>query len=277
MREPMPATRRLGVFETIREAWELTKGSKWAIWAPVLVIFGVCVGFALIFGLGLGFIHKMTQNAGSLEALAKLATVIISLTLIAGILLLLFFMFGLFAGVIKVTLERARGNLVSGSTGFHSFSRAMALFFTNLLLIIIVEVPLIIALVFVLRHAQVKTLNELSPPAFIATHAIMYSYGLIVGSLFYLASFFAVDQTKNPFLALGRSVKTSIPHWLRIMGIVLMVYVISFVLYIPTLLGAYLHNTPLLLIGSILFFVAIIWLIPFLMLIPAVIYHKLVD
>lgn len=272
MREPIPATRRLRVFETLAEAWKLTKGSKWAIWAPMLVLCGAALAFVLLF-MGLAYLFSV---AATPDATAHLSITGIVLAIVLC-LLLAFAYFGLIAGIIKVSIERARGNAVSGGLGLHSFSRAFPLFLTMLVTIIVIEAPILLFFL----GAKILGFMQTNPDGISLVQwlpiVIMALYGLIVASLLYLTGLFAVDQTNNPFAALGRSFKATRHHWLRIIGLMIMVNVIMLLCYCPTLLGIYLQNTPLQLIGSIFMLIAVIWLLPFMLLVQATVYHKLVD
>lgn len=272
MREPMPATRRLRVFQTLGEAWKLTKGSKWAIWAPMLVLFGASLVFGLLF-IGLAYIFKTAATADTAAHLSTAGLVLI----IVLCLLMAFVYFGLLAGMVKVSIERARGNLVSGSSGLHSFSRAFPLFFTMIIAAIVVEVPILLFF-FGIKMLGVLQLNpEGASFAQLLPLLIVILYSLIVSPLLYLCGLFAVDQTSNPFAAVGRSIKACSHHWLRIIGLMIMVNVIMILCYCPSLLGIHLQNMPLQLIGLIFMLIAIIWLFPFMLLVQATAYHKLVD
>jgi uncharacterized membrane protein len=124
MREPIPATRHLAVFETLKEAWHLTKGSKWAILAPLLALVGFVIAGGLLFTL---LTHLIQSKAFVVSA---------AVILIVGLVIL---MAGFFSGALKITIERARGNSVSANSGFHSFSRVLPVLLTLILLGIIIE------------------------------------------------------------------------------------------------------------------------------------------
>jgi hypothetical protein len=92
-----------------------------------------------------------------------------------------------------------------------------------------------------------------------------------------LATLLAIDQTNSPFAAIGHSIKACAPHWFKIIGIVLMTYLIMIALYVPYILGLVFQHNLLLIFGGIFILVAMIWVMPFLFLVQGVVYHKLVD
>jgi hypothetical protein len=341
MQETKPAVRNLEVLPTLIDAWKLTNGCKWAIWAPTLAT--MLISFFGVFAIGI--IYAILHVTGGR---------VIAGTIIMGSavgIICLYFILGIFAGSIKIVLERARGHEVSAKMGFQYFSRLFPLFFTLFLLSFIMLIPnlmsdavsisiryffsalmyindrygqiieyalvicflvsavqaiksktsfrapvIILALLvtyislFLISESMLipagltyfKTLTASSyfpylriSPLLIATINTLFS--IFVNSFLFLSVAFAVDKTNSPFKALFVSFKTLRPHWSKMVGILIMQYVICFSTWIFLVLGAYYHSFILMGLGAIVVFVMQIWLLPFLFLMLGVVYHKLID
>ncbi len=269
MREPVPATRSFSVFQTLGEAWELTKGAKWALWAPMLVMIGIALASSLISSTIIAFLYSKQTAENTGGHIGTMGIVLI----VAASIIIAYLCLGLISGVIKVSIERARGNLVSGGSGFHSYSRVLPVFFAILLTITIAELPEILAFL----AGYFGVIKTVSKEVGLTVIIIQFIYGLIIGSLLYLTVLFAVDRTNNPFSAMASSFCATKHHWYRIIGIILMLYVFMALVYLPMFLGIYFQNTILHWAGTIFMLVAFVWLMPFFFLVPGVIYHKLAD
>ncbi len=271
MREPMPPTRHLRVFETLNEAWDLTKGCKWAIIGPMLSILGAGIILGLILGIGIA----LTKASGKIPAPTGMEQLnsIAQFILIAGMLILGIYSIGLICGLLKISIERARGNPVSASMGFKYFSRLIPVLLTVIVVLILTELPQIIMLIKELfSGVKITNIHQILP-----VEIIQIIYGLIVGAFLYLSLLLAVDNTNSPFTVVKRSFKATRHHWLTIIGIELMVFLIIFVAYIPMQLGIFLQNQIVHIIGGIFLSVALIWILPFVFLVRGVVYHKLID
>lgn len=251
MREPVPQTRSLKIFEVLGEAWELTYGSKGVMWAPILAI--IILAFCSLVAFEFWKEYLPT-----------------------GIWLLLFILvafvcLGIFAGILKFTIERARGAAVSASMCFSHFSRVFPLILTMVCVLIIFEIPYLIYLI----QAYLTSTPVTNPPAlFKITGAIL---SILLGSLLCLSNLFAIDKFNSPFRNIYHSIKATWPYWFRIIAILLIGYVVVTLLYIPMILGVHLHNKVLQIFGNIFLLVGMVWVLPWLLLTQGVLYHKLVD
>jgi len=245
---------KLTVFGTISEAWKLTHGTKWAICLPILFVV-LPAYLAIIFMAVSFFLGKFSSTTGGIF-------------LVIGIGLI-YLIIGCVTGALKVSIERARGNSVSATSGFHSFSRVIPIVLT-LLLVGIILLP------GNLFH-YIPGLNTQTMSAKITVFILQTAYGLIVGPLVYMSFPLIVDKINSPFSALSRSFKAAWPHWFKLIGIFVIAEIVSLLLWAPFMLGMNLKMQGLAFAGLGVMFLAIVWAMPFLFLIQGVIYHKLFD
>ncbi|HEV2613947.1 MAG TPA: hypothetical protein VGV92_04485 [Gammaproteobacteria bacterium] len=257
MRESAPGTPRpLDIFAVIVEAWQLTKGAKWAINAVQLTVLGVYI-LAMAIGTGVLFLlfpDVITQVATKgYDGISSSFVITLFIIFIA----VFYVTYGLLAGVIKVSIERARGNPISAAMGFNYFSRALPLIVTQIILWLF----LIPGIFLDLFHIPF----------------LMTLYSFIISSFFYLSLPLVVDRISSPFAAISHSYETIRPHWLKIVGIAALIYMIYFNLSIPLRIGLHTHNYNLVMFGMALILIAMIWIGPFIFLLQGVVYHKLID
>ena len=100
-----------------------------------------------------------------------------------------------------------------------------------------------------------------------------------------LTLLFIADKKINPFSALITSIKTVSTHWIRILFTLIFSYLIvlvclAVVVGVAAIIGAVIsHVLPhsISIMIGIAVFIASIWVLPFLLSVPGVIYHRLVD
>lgn len=253
----LTANRNLDVMALMREAWQLTNGGKWPIWAPMLTAFlslAICVGLVSLLSLIGGY---LPQN--------KFVTV--TLFIIGAIIIISFIyvFIGLVSGAIKTAIERARNRPVTHKTGFHSFSRVNIVLLTFLCFIPFIVPQFLLNLLTVHNDFLFKT------------QILQTIYGILIGPFLFLALPLAVDKTDSPLKAIMTSVKTGYAHWNKLVIISIVIEVVTLAIMLVLKLGAMTGVTFLSYLGLIIFAVAYIWFLPFLSLLQGVIYHKLAD
>jgi len=244
MNEQITNSRDLAIFDTLREAWRLMKGSKLAILVPLLV--------PMIFFLVPTMINVIFTSS-------SITTIFTAFCYVVGMFLFL----GIIAGIIKISIERARGNAVSISMGFRSFSRMIPLLLTVILFGVLSQLPSLIMLML-----------KIEPTAIVAPLILIYV--LLVTTFLYLSMLLAVDKTNNPFTAISRSFNVIRPHWLKVLGIIVITEVIGFMIGMLIGFAEGFFNVPEI-VGNVLMCIAIIWYVPFMLLVQGLVYHKLID
>lgn len=262
MQDVSTTNRNITVFGVLGEAWRLTTGVKWAIWAPFLVMMLIYSIAALLAGVGVAAFHTDVKSLNGVGAAVLTIGVIVGFSF-------LYLLFGCMCGVLKVSIERGRGREVTGKTGFHSFSRVVPMVLTIIVAFIILAPQMLFQFI--------PGLNVETTEAIIIVTLLETVYGLFVGSLLYMSFPLIVDKVNSPLTAIGRSIKTCFPHWFKLIGIYIMVELISMATMAPFLLGSALKSDAGALLGAFFMFVAFIWILPFMFLVQGVIYHKLMD
>ncbi|HEV2613949.1 MAG TPA: hypothetical protein VGV92_04495 [Gammaproteobacteria bacterium] len=250
------------VFETIGESWRLTKGAKWAIFSPLLCLFlAELLAVVVVLG-GIAILHAMGLSAEVMTAISVLVGIALGITLI-------YLLAGLFAGMMKVSIERGRGNSVSGKSGLHSFSRVTPVLLTLILFVLFLLPGSLVQFIPGLDNKNVETQ--------IIVTSIQMIYDLIVIPFLYLSLPFAVDKINSPFTAIASSFKAVRGNWSKLVGLFVMVDLIFLVFMLPFFLGSVFNIEAIAIIGGIFFAVSYIWLFPFMCIVQGVIYHKLAD
>jgi hypothetical protein len=261
MNEQMTAFRQFTVFGIIGEAWRLTKGAKWALLAPLICMIVVeLVGLAVILG-AMVFVHGMQT---------KPSTGVIVLCGLAFSFAIIYVFTGLLAGVVKTAIERGRGKTVSGTSGFHSFSRVAPVMLTFLLFMLCLAPQFLLRLIPGLNGTETTTL--------VIVFILQTIYGIVVTPLLYLCVPLAVDKTDSAFTAIADSVKVSLPHWLKLIGIFLVMELLMITAwFIPMGISVFAHNHFISILAIIFLLVTYVWIIPFMFVVQGVLYHKLID
>lgn len=242
-------TQPFTVLGTLSEAQRLTKGSMWAILAPLFAFIVVSGALTCVFGLIFDAMNITDISPRSTWAIAySLASLFLFLVACVFVCAV--------SGVLKVAIRRVRTHhIVPANVGFHAFSRfvpvAITAFFISFLLIV--------------------------PVIFIALHIFIFVlYVFIIGVFFSLSLPLAVDKTNFPLAAMIYSAKTTSRYFLKISSIFLILLGIFFIAYLPLDIGLVFHSKIISIIGGGILFLAMLWFLPFKYLVLSVMYHKLI-
>lgn len=249
MQKRTSTARHFTVLGTLQEAWKLIPGSQWPIFAPLLTFIALSGGLFIFFGY-------IFNHMGITDA-SPHSTWVIAYTLASVFLFLVtsLFLYAL-AGILNVTIRRVRTHhIVSARVGFEAFSRFFPVLFTTFFIALFLILPIFL----------------------MAIHIVIYSsYVLVIGVLFCLSLPLVVDKTSSPFAALTHSAKITSRHFLKILCMFIVLILIYVIALIPLGLGLYFHNNIISILGGLILFLAMLWLIPLKYLMLGVVYHKLV-
>lgn len=251
------STQSFKVMNVLDEAWNLLKGSKWKIWLGLLGIVILLMFLNFIIAKALGYNLDTMQNM-PLWATYGLFPLLTNI-LIAPI----------YAGCIMVGIKRARNESLTSTAAYKYFHMYIPLAITMVLVNLI---PTVIAL---LLNIAITKMN-LGVNRSIA-EIIIVLVSVTVYSFLLLSMPLVADRHFSPLTAIKTSIQKISPHWPKVFLLLLIGYVFLFVSAIPMSLGRQLENSMIILVGSILFVIAVVWLIPFLFMIQSMIYHHLVD
>lgn len=256
----MDAGNQFSTRSVIKTAWHNVKGTKWAIWAPELIMVLIYLGIAVMFGVVgriTGFLaHGMEMSMGFITGL--LIFEIVAVFLISP----------LAGGIQMVALKRSRGETLSASTGFQYWHKWIPLGFTVLFFVL---GNLIINQIFSMLIRASATLPVVS---------VLLSVLLLIAALLYITFFvfnilFVADKDKGPWKALGDSAKIVAPHWFRVLLLLIYLLLIYVVIALPAVLGFLCPQTIVKILGVIVSLALLIWGVPYSYLILATTFHKL--
>lgn len=247
MEHPSQPKQKFGVGEVIKSAWHNTKGAKGAIWltgiAAIVTFFIVYFILSLIFG------HKwlISLNPG-IRLMSAILNAIISAPFLGGIFM--------------VAIQRARGEKVNIGAGFQYFKHFVPLAIATICLNVILSLGGIIG-------------GVIGKGVIIDLCITLYS--IILAIFLMLLVPLVADKQMNPFKAIGESFRRMSHVWFRAFFSIIICDIIIFLFAIPLFLGAVLQIKALLIIGMIIFIIALIWLIPFIFVVQGTIYQRVVD
>ncbi len=251
-------SRDFSAFAVIAGAWQLTKGAKWALWAPAL---------ACMFG-SLILVVACAAVFAPIAIYFPKNTFVLVVLIIFGVIIAFSAMYvslGLLCGTLKVAIDRARGKLISGTTGFHSFSRAFPFLLTLLCFIPFIAPQLLLLLI----------MDAKESPHLV--QIIQTIYGLLIAPLFFMALPMVVDKIDSPFTAIRRSLTIGWRQWFKLVIVLFVIQLISLLSMLPFQVSIALKNYEIAFVGGIFLLIINIWLVPFVWLLQGVTYHKLID
>ena len=235
------------------DAWKKVKGSLGSIWAiMVSVIAASWVVHALL---------RLIFRANDPDVLVFFGTVLFPV--ITDIIIA-----PLIAGAIMVGILRARNKKTGGQTGYQYFKRSVPV------MIIVAILSLITSLI--LYFSSMSSFTG-SISIILASMIIAALIGLLIISFFVFSVPLAVDKELPALQAICTSFHLAKQNWLKIVGLIIVSYLIFFCMLAPTMLGVFLGATPFVVIGLVVTVLLVIWLGPFLILIHGTLYHKVVD
>ncbi|HLB56299.1 MAG TPA: hypothetical protein VJK30_03085 [Coxiellaceae bacterium] len=250
-----------GIKSIIKQAWKNVHGCKWPMW--IMILSTVVVQIILNF-----FSHHFSQQPKS--EVKFFIDFILTGLLFAPLMI----------SAVMIGVQHCRNQPVSFKTGFGYIKRWPMLIVGKIVTVLpvyFILLPLFLLFGRPLLHN------------FLAHHiAVIFLFLLAV--FFYaifvmLTLLFIADKKINPFSALITSIKTVSTHWIRILFTLIFSYLIvlvclAVVVGVAAIIGAVIsHVLPhsISIMIGIAVFIASIWVLPFLLSVPGVIYHRLVD
>ncbi len=251
---PALADKSLRVGKILNSAWEQVKGVKWPIWVVAIVVGVAAIAIRLILDKLMGVDLKHPEFVNNIIIIPIIMNAIVA---------------PFYAGMLMIAITRARGESPRVKTGFQYFHKWIPLGITLVVTSLIGSIPYIIVNIpgFISGSPEIKAIADL----------IAMILALIIYVLFLLSVPLVADKDKSPGQAISTSVKLVAPHWLKVFVAVLIPYVFVLIIIIPLILGFAFSSMLLLALGYIIFIVALIWLLPFLLMVLGTIYHRLVD
>lgn len=250
-----------GIKAIIQQSWKNVRGCKWPMWIMILSSIAVQIIFNI-------FLHHMVQHPKS------------ETTFLVGFILSGFLLAPLMISALMVGVQRCRNQIVSFKTGFRYVKRWPMLIVGK----IVMELPIYLIII-------VQFLLFGRP---FLHHFLMHHHAVLV--LFFIATYFygtfamltlpfIADKKINPFSALITSIKKVSTHWIKILFTLIFAYLIvavclAIVGCVAAIIGAIVshvlpHSIPIMV--GVAAFITSIWALPFLLSIPGVIYHRLID
>lgn len=255
----------LSIKSILSNAWQLTKGLKWPIWAPILVLIAITAGINFLASLLFGFLG-LPMIEGSFTAAYSISDLVIAFIVEV---IIIFFTAPLIVGAQMVALKRLRGESISASTGFYYWSKWFYLGITILILslgaaLINVVIGSLITLSYNVGFWLVGILQILAILAFIVFYAF-----------YFFSILFVADQNKNPIDAFITSFSMVRPQWFQVCKIMACIAIGFLVVLLPFLILSIFGMMVLSYIGVLLSVLIAIWAIPYFHLIVSGVYNEL--
>lgn len=246
----------IAIGATLSSAWALTKGAKWPIWAVLLI------GLLILFPVLLALNYLATVLTGQSAASAHPLHIMLPIYFIEYLIVAPFM-----AGAIMVAIKHTRKESITAGTGFHYFRKYL-------------PVVIVFVVVNILTYIPVLLINGMSffvdGESFKFVLEILSSIlSMIIYSFFILSLPLVLDKNYSPFKALMTSPRLAKSHWLKIFTLLIITMLYFLAAVIPLTLGLLLKNIAIIILGLAIFIIVLIWLIPLIFLIQALIYNAL--
>jgi hypothetical protein len=241
------------IIDVLQNAWHLVRGHKWPIWA-IAIFAGV---ISVLLQLVIGFIfHVDPQNLS--YSYRYLFMPLISSIAVAPFL----------GGAIMIAILAARGQAVDAKTGFRYLYKAGPVILTLFLITLLASIlPFVLHLpwVAIALNSHVGWLNILAK---------------VIALFVYLFSFISlpliIDKNYSPWQALIGSFQVIKQCWFRTFVLFIIMYALFTLATLPAYMGAMIDPWGRF-IGTLVMILISVWVIPFILLIQGVLYHKLID
>ncbi|MCH9770742.1 MAG: hypothetical protein K0U12_07680 [Gammaproteobacteria bacterium] len=258
MQEQQPLitpNKTINLGEILSKSWELVDGIKWPIWATFLVL--IVAAFIIMsllnwfFGIKPGHPPTLTYDILSPIILNAITA-------------------PLYAGALMVSIKKARHEEVNPNSGFQYFNKYVPLAIVLVIVGIIMRIPMLLV--------NVSTSGTMVPGK-IWIEIIAGIITLVIFAFLLLSTPLVADKNTSIGHALSTSIKVACQqmNWLKISVLLLVSYIIIFAIMVPLLLGIILHNALVMILGFAILVVAGIWVVPYLISIVGMIYHRLID
>ncbi|OGO94633.1 MAG: hypothetical protein A3F41_04945 [Coxiella sp. RIFCSPHIGHO2_12_FULL_44_14] len=251
--ESYETQRNFTIWELLLETWNLQSGCKWPIWAILLCggLLSTLVQLIILFFLLPDPHHPPVLYAYLLSPL------------INSIILAPFLM-----GTLMIGIERARGKPISVRSGFGYFYKTW---------------PAIVTLFTIAFLSNITMYIVHLPSLVVATGRWAVWLSLLAGIIAFLVYVFLLlsiplvaDKHLSPWKAMSTSMNVIKPCWLKVVGLLVVVYLLFILSILPFFLGMLWHHYAGL-VGAAIFIYLLIWLLPYLFLVQSMLYHRLMD
>ncbi len=189
---------RFDIGDVLTEAWELTSGFKGTFWLAFLIFMAVYIGASIVAGIISTLFTMLFPGEGMtifIEIIVNLVLMLIIMPIEIG-----FFIIG---------IRRAAGESSEASSIMSYFSKMLPLFFTYLLMLVMIMVGLLLLVL---------------PGIY-----LMFAY--------YLALPLVIEKNMSPWQALETSRKTITHRWFTFFFFAIIVSIIVLASMIPLLIG----------------------------------------
>ncbi len=247
--------------------------TKGAIWMPVLLS---AVIYIIIAVIATAFNSNTIGTAYSPhQFLTQFITTLIIAVLTAPLV----------AGMFMVAITRARAGHITLTSGLQYYRYCIRLACINILIMIF---AMIIDLFFTLVFALIKRASGYNTiQAIAASHYGLAAFIIvpIIMCLCYLAFIaftlfalpVAVDQNKSPWKAISSGASIVLPHYIKLMGIIIIAILILFITSLPYLLSLFSQAAWVHIMCIIISLLILVWSFPYTFLIYGQAYKQLVD
>lgn len=252
MEETHQATKKISITGTISESFNSLKGIKGYLWLLIILMIAIT---AL-----LNFISHDVLKIDVKEPPFYFAYII--LPIITNIIIAPFY-----AGAIMICVSHLRQETIKIKTGFSYFN----LYF---------QLGLAMAIIGFLGSLFIIILNIPALANILGQHKIWLDfvggiYSLFIYTFFILTIPLIADKKYRPLHAMKESCKRISSHWIKILIIIVLTYLIMLLCTIPLLVGVLLGHFYIVILGGVLLAILLIWVLPFLFMIQGMIYYKL--
>jgi hypothetical protein len=244
----------LPIGQTLSTTWDLIKGIKGRTW---LVLAGLIL-ISLLLNTLVGVVLGVKPENQPFWATYLL------LPLITNALIAPFY-----AGALMIAIKHIRGEATTFTEGYHYFRLYLPLAITMVLVAFISSLLVIIVNIPMLQQA----LGKIQPVVEVVAGVI----SLVVYCLLLLSMPLVSDRKLPPLKAIALSFQKVKPHLPQVFILLIISYLLLIASILPMVLGIALAHSAVVILGFVLFIVAVVWVMPFIFLLQGMIYNKLVD
>lgn len=256
---------KLSIKTHLKNCWDLVNGSKWPIWAPVLVSVVMSFVISLVVALIVGLLGIPGLQGGFTVGYS------ISYIVMAFILqIIIFFAIGsLIAGAQMVALKRYRGENINAGMGFGYWSLWLKIGLTFVLFMLGYGLlNVVFGFIILLASYAGSWLSLIFELISIAATIVYYA-------LFFFSILFVVDKKQEPVEALKNSYDLVKPQLLDVSKIFALVFVGFIVIMIPWFFLSLSGIKLLSFLGFLISAGIAVWGLPYFHLLISGAYHKL--
>lgn len=248
----LPKT-RFTINETLSEAWQLVKGSKWPIWA-IAIFIGIS---SLVIQFLFIRILRINQVTPSIHD-SYLFMPILNSIVIAPF----------FSGAIMTAVKRARGQKINATSGYQYFNKTIP---------VMIGMGLIALFATIMNYIfHLPIISSTVGRYIVWFYLLAWAISILVYTFTILTTPLIVDKNHTAWKSLIISFQITKHSWFKILLLMLILYIFFVVATIPLIVGAMIHPYAKL-FGVAIFILILVWLLPYIFLIQGLIYHKLVD